>query len=404
MDSHGDLWISAETGGKEGECESKLSHLPLLTQQVRQKEEKMKTDFEQETAEEAELQALIRKIGSADRVSMGEAAARWKTVGKPLFSLGKLEDAVIRIAGMRKKSIYSLEKKGLVAICADNGVVAEGVTQTGQEVTAIVAENFTKSETSVCLMAQVAGVDIFPVDMGMIRDVPGVTRPEYKVAYGTENMAEGPAMMRKQAIQAVRNGIRIVEELSAKGYDILATGEMGIGNTTTSSAVVSVLLDRDVREVTGRGAGLSSEGLERKIQVIRRAVERNCPDPSDPIDVLAKVGGLDIAGLAGVFLGGALFHIPVVIDGFISSAAALCAVRMAQDCRDYMLASHKSGEPAGGMVLDALGLSPFIDCNMSLGEGSGAVAVMPLLDMGLKVYLEMSTFDEIHVEQYEELK
>ena len=371
---------------------------------MRQKEEKMKTDFEQETAEEAELQALIRKIGSADRVSMGEAAARWKTVGKPLFSLGKLEDAVIRIAGMRKKSIYSLEKKGLVAICADNGVVAEGVTQTGQEVTAIVAENFTKSETSVCLMAQVAGVDIFPVDMGMIRDVPGVTRPEYKVAYGTENMAEGPAMTRKQAIQAVRNGIRIVEELSAKGYDILATGEMGIGNTTTSSAVVSVLLDRDVREVTGRGAGLSSEGLERKIQVIRRAVERNCPDPSDPIDVLAKVGGLDIAGLAGVFLGGALFHIPVVIDGFISSAAALCAVRMAPDCRDYMLASHKSGEPAGGMVLDALGLSPFIDCNMSLGEGSGAVAVMPLLDMGLKVYLEMSTFDEIHVEQYEELK
>lgn len=365
---------------------------------------KMKTDFEQETAEEAELQALIRKIGPADRVSMGEAAARWKTVGKPLFSLGKLEDAVIRIAGMRKKSIYSLEKKGLVAICADNGVVAEGVTQTGQEVTAIVAENFTKSETSVCLMAQVAGVDIFPVDMGMIRDVPGVTRPEYKVAYGTENMAEGPAMTREQAVQAIRNGIRIVEELSAKGYDILATGEMGIGNTTTSSAVVSVLLDRDVREVTGRGAGLSSEGLERKIQVIRRAVERNCPDPSDPIDVLAKVGGLDIAGLAGVFLGGALFHIPVVIDGFISSAAALCAVRMAPDCRDYMLASHKSGESAGGMVLDALGLSPFIDCNMSLGEGSGAVAVMPLLDMGLKVYLEMSTFDEIHVEQYEELK
>ena len=404
MDSHGDLWISAGTGGKEGECESKLSHLALLTQQVRQKGEKMKTDFEQETAEEAELQALIRKIGPADRVSMGEAAARWKTVGKPLFSLGKLEDAVIRIAGMRKKSIHSLEKKGLVAICADNGVVAEGVTQTGQEVTAIVAENFTKSETSVCLMAQVAGVDIFPVDMGMIRDVPGVTRPEYKVAYGTENMAEGPAMTREQAIQAVRNGIRIVEELSAKGYDILATGEMGIGNTTTSSAVVSVLLDRDVREVTGRGAGLSSEGLERKIQVIRRAVERNCPDPSDPIDVLAKVGGLDIAGLAGVFLGGALFHIPVVIDGFISSAAALCAVRMAPDCRDYMLASHKSGEPAGGMVLDALGLSPFIDCNMSLGEGSGAVAVMPLLDMGLKVYLEMSTFDEIHVEQYEELK
>lgn len=353
------------------------------------------------TAEE-KLREDLKQIVPADAGSMEKAKQRWKTVGKPLFSLGKLEDAVIRIAGIKGKPVYSLGRKGLVIMCADNGVVAEGVTQTGQEVTAIVAENFTKKETSVCLMAEVAGVDLFPVDIGMVADVPAVTRPEYKVAYGTKNMLKGPAMTREQAAQAVLNGIRIVRELAEKEYDILATGEMGIGNTTTSSAVVSVLLEKDVEAVTGRGAGLSAEGLRRKVQVIREAIRLNEPDRKDALDVLAKVGGLDIAGLAGVFLGGALCHIPVMIDGFISSAAALCAVRMAPECRDYMLASHRSGETAGGMVLDALGLSEFIDCNMSLGEGSGAVAAMPLLDMGLSVYLKMSTFEEIKVEQYEE--
>lgn len=353
------------------------------------------------TAEE-KLREDLKQIVPADAGSMEKAKQRWKTVGKPLFSLGKLEDAVIRIAGIKGKPVYSLGRKGLVIMCADNGVVAEGVTQTGQEVTAIVAENFTKKETSVCLMAEVAGVDLFPVDIGMVADVPAVTRPEYKVAYGTKNMLKGPAMTREQAAQAVLNGIRIVRELAEKEYDILATGEMGIGNTTTSSAVVSVLLEKDVEAVTGRGAGLSAEGLRRKVQVIREAIRLNEPDRKDALDVLAKVGGFDIAGLAGVFLGGALCHIPVMIDGFISSAAALCAVRMAPECRDYMLASHRSGETAGGMVLDALGLSEFIDCNMSLGEGSGAVAAMPLLDMGLSVYLKMSTFEEIKVEQYEE--
>lgn len=209
-------------------------------------------------------------------------------------------------------------------------------------------------------------------------------------------------MTRDQAEAAVLVGIRLVRELSEKGYDLIATGEMGIGNTTTSSAVVSVLLEKEPEEVTGRGAGLSSEGLLRKIGAIRRAVRLNRPDRTDVLDVLSKVGGYDIAGLTGVFLGGAIFHIPVLIDGFISSAAALCAVRLCQAAQGYMFASHRSGEPAGMMVLDALGLSPFLDCNMSLGEGSGAVAAVPLLEMGLAVYREMSTFDEIHVEQYRE--
>ena len=351
---------------------------------------------------EAELNEKLAKIRPADRAAMDAAKAHWKTVGKPLNSLGKLEDAVTRMAGIYGTADYEIRKKGLVVMCADNGVVAEGVSQSGQEVTAIVAENFTRRATSTCLMAELAGVDLYPVDIGMAVDVPAVTRPEYKIMNGTKDMLLEPAMTREQAAEAVLTGLKIAEKLAADGYDLLATGEMGIGNTTTSSAVASVLLDKNVEEVTGRGAGLSSEGLNRKIEVIRASVAKHRPDRGDILDVLSKVGGLDIAGLAGVFLGGALCRTPVLIDGFISSVAALCAARMCPAAADSMMPSHRSGEPAGGMVLEELHLSPYIDCNMSLGEGSGAVAVIPLLEMGLKVYREMSTFEEIHVEQYEE--
>ena len=336
---------------------------------------------------EKKLQQKMAEIRPADRDSMEAAKAHWRTVGKPLNSLGKLEEAVVRMAGIRGNADYTIRKKGLVIMCADNGVVAEGVTQTGQEVTAIVAENFTRRATSVCLMAEIAGVELFPVDIGMAVD-----------------MLLEPAMTREQAAQAVLTGIHMVKKLAGQGYDLLATGEMGIGNTTTSSAVAAVLLERDAAEVTGRGAGLSSEGLNRKIDVIRRSIELHQPDKEDALDVLSKVGGLDIAGLAGVFLGGALYHIPVIIDGFISSVAALCAAKMCSAAADCMMPSHKSGEPAGGMVLEALKLSPYIECNMSLGEGSGAVAAIPLLEMGLAVYREMGTFDEIHIEQYEEFE
>ena len=351
---------------------------------------------------EAELNEKLAKIRPADRAAMDAAKAHWKNVGKPLNSLGKLEDAVTRMAGIYETADYEIRKKGLVVMCADNGVVAEGVSQSGQEVTAIVAENFTRRATSTCLMAELAGVDLYPVDIGMAVDVPAVTRPEYKIMNGTKDMLLEPAMTREQAAEAVLTGLEIAEKLAADGYNLLATGEMGIGNTTTSSAVASVLLGKNVEEVTGRGAGLSSEGLNRKIEVIRAAVAKHRPDRGDILDVLSKVGGLDIAGLAGVFLGGALCRIPVLIDGFISSVAALCAARMCPAAADSMMPSHRSGEPAGGMVLEELHLSPYIDCNMSLGEGSGAVAVIPLLEMGLKVYREMSTFEEIHVEQYEE--
>lgn len=344
------------------------------------------------------------KIKPLDENAMEEARARWMTVGKPLFSLGSLEDAVIQIAGIKGTSDFELRKRGLIIMCADNGVVEEGVTQTGQEVTAIVADNFTRGETSVCIMAEEAKVDLFPVDVGMATDVPSVTKKEYKVMYGTHNFAKEAAMTREEAVEAIEVGIQMVKKCAEAGYEILATGEMGIGNTTTSSAVVSVLLDESVENVTGRGAGLSSEGLNRKIRAIERAIEKHQPDKKDILDVLSKVGGLDIAGMTGAFLGGAIYHIPVLIDGFISSAAALCAVRMVPETADYILASHCSGEPAGRMVLEELKLPYLIDAKMSLGEGSGAVAAIPLLEMGVNVYRKMSTFEEIKVEQYEELK
>ena len=350
------------------------------------------------------LQQILQEIPPVDAGKSRQAQEAWDNIAKPLHSLGKLEDLVCQMAGIYRTLDFSIDKKGLLIFCADNGVVSEGVTQTGQEVTAIVADNFTKCATSVCIMAETAGVDLFPIDIGMVTDVPSVTDPEDKVMYGTKNMVEEPAMSREQAAQAVLIGIRKVKELAEQGYDLIATGEMGIGNTTTSSAVVSVLLDESVENVTGRGAGLSSEGLNRKIRAIERAIEKHQPDKKDILDVLSKVGGLDIAGMTGAFLGGAIYHIPVLIDGFISSAAALCAVRMVTETADYILASHCSGEPAGRMVLEELKLPYLIDANMSLGEGSGAVAAIPLLEMGVNVYRKMSTFEEIKVEQYEELK
>lgn len=354
--------------------------------------------------EELILEEMKRGIEPVDEGSKEAAGERWRSVAKPLFSLGKLEDAVILMAGMKRTSDFALKKKGLIIMCADNGVVAEGVTQTGQEITAIVADNFTKKAASVSIMCEVAGAELFPVDIGMKVDVPSVTRQGQKVAYGTKNMAKEPAMTRLEACQAILAGIRMVEGLGARGYDILATGEMGIGNTTTSSAVASVLLGRPIEEVTGKGAGLTNEGLERKIAVIRHAVALHKPDAGDVPDVLSKVGGLDIAGLVGVYMGGAIYHIPIVIDGFISAVAALCAVRMSPDIKGYMLPSHVSREPAGRMLLEELGLSPLLDCGMCLGEGSGAVAALPLLEMGVQVYRRMSTFEETKIKAYEVLK
>ena len=349
------------------------------------------------------LEEVIQGIVPADRKAMDRAKARWDSIAKPLGSLGALEDAVIRIAGMTGSPDVDISKRAVVVMCADNGVVAEGVTQTGQEVTAIVAENMSTGDTSVCAMSRAAGAEVVPVDIGTVTPLKGARIRQKCVRRGTANMTQGPAMSREEAVQAILAGVEIARELYGQGVKLLATGEMGIGNTTTSSALAAVLLDRPVEDMTGRGAGLSSEGLQQKIRAIETAVRVNRPDPGDVLDVLHKVGGLDIAGLAGVFLGGALCRTPVLVDGFISSVAALVAARLCPHCKDYMLGSHASEEPASQLVLSELNLRPFLYAGMRLGEGTGAVAVMPLLDMGLAVYREMTTFEDTNIEAYQPL-
>lgn len=357
----------------------------------------MKQDYE------AALTQQLAQIGPLDQRAMEEAQRRWDSIAHPLNSLGLLERDIVRIAGITGSADMDLSKKAVVVMCADNGVVAQGVTQTGQDVTAIVTENMSKGDTSVCCMSRVAGAEVIPVDIGVAKPVTGARIRQKCVRRGTADMTQGPAMTREEAAQAVMTGLELVGELKEAGYRILATGEMGIGNTTTSSAIVSVLLGKEAAEVTGRGAGLSTEGYQKKIAAVERAIALNRPDPADGLDVLHKVGGLDIAGLAGVFLGGAVHHIPVLVDGFISSAAALTAAAICPACRDYMLGSHASNEPAGRMVLEALGLRPFLFAEMCLGEGTGAVAVMPLLEMGAAVYRGMCTFEATDIEAYQHL-
>lgn len=346
------------------------------------------------------LEDVCRGIEELDQAAMERSLAHWNGIAKPLHSLGKLEDVIVQIAGIQRTEQVHYKKKALVVLCGDNGVVEEGVTQCGQEVTAVVAENFLQEKATAGILCRKAGADIFPVDMGISRDT---CIRNCKIAYGTKNMTKGSAMTREEAIRGIETGIQIAGELKEKGYELLATGEMGIGNTTTSSAMASVLLGKQVEEVTGRGAGLSSEGLTRKIQAIRTAIRRNQPDPKDAVDVLSKVGGFDIAGMAGVFLGGAYYHMPVVIDGFISCVAALCAARICPTSLNYMIASHVSKEPAAVMLLEALGKEVFLTCDMCLGEGTGAVTLFPLLDMADAVYEGMSTFEEACIDAYQPL-
>lgn len=347
------------------------------------------------------LEETIRKIRPVDAAAMAAAKQHWDGLGKPLGSLGRLEKALVQIAGIQRTGDVHIDRKALVIMCADNGVVEEGVTQCGQEVTATVAENFLDEKSCVAIMCRRAGTKICPVDIGIAVDTPRVEKR--KIAYGTKNMAKEPAMTREQAVAAIEVGIAKAEELHAQGYEMLATGEMGIGNTTTSSAMTAVYLGLDVETVTGRGAGLSSHGLQRKIHAIKQAIAVNQPDPEDPLDVLAKVGGLDIAGMCGLFLGGAAQQMPVVMDGFISQVAALTAVRLVPECADYILASHVSEEPGANILLKALEKDAFLTCGMRLGEGSGAVALFPILDFASDIYHKMSTFVQADIVEYQPL-
>lgn len=337
-----------------------------------------------------------------------EIRARWDKVAKPLNSLGRFEDLSARIGAIHDSADIDIRKRAVIMMCADNGVVAEGVSQSGQDVTAAVAGWMGRGESSVCRMAKQCRVDTIPVDIGINMDGSPGGVLDRKVMKGTRNFALEPAMTEDECMQAIEAGIDVVCECSVQGYKLLATGEMGIGNTTTSSALAAALLGRDVRSVTGRGSGLSTEGLERKIRVIQDALDKYSPDEAEDTDtpeftshMLACVGGLDIAGLAGVFIGGAIYHIPVIIDGFISSVAALVAERLVPGTRNYMISSHMGKEPGMKFILDILGLEPVINGRLSLGEGTGAVMLMPLLDAALTLYSDGLSFEETTVGQYQ---
>ncbi len=343
------------------------------------------------------------RIAEPDAQAMTAARARWNAIAKPLEGLGLLEKVVVQIAGIQQSADADISRRTVIVMCADNGVVRKGVTQTGQEVTAIVTENIARGDTSVCRMARIACADVVPVDIGVARQVDIPAIGQRNIRRGTADITEEPAMTREEAFLGIETGIEMVRLIKEQGARLVAAGEMGIGNTTTSSAVTAVLTGRPIEEVTGRGAGLSLEGLSRKFNAVHRAIEANAPDASDALDVLHKVGGLDIAGIAGMCIGGALHRLPVVLDGFISLASALVAVRLCPRCAPYLLASHVSKEPAARILLDELKLNPIICAELSLGEGTGAVAALPLFDMALAVYREMATFGDISVEAYQPL-
>ena len=327
-----------------------------------------------------------------------QAQQRWDRVAKPLNSLGQLEKLIVQIAGVQNTADVRIDKRCALVFCADHGVVAEGVSQSGSDVTALVAQSVAEGSANVNLMAAVSNTDVFAVDMGMLRAVHGTI--DKRIAAGTQNMALGPAMTREQAKAAVQAGYELVGEMKNRGYQLIATGEMGIGNTTASAAMACALLGCAPEELTGRGAGLSDAGLKRKRETIARALETNRPDAKDPLDVLAKVGGFEIAGMVGAFLGGMQHGMPVIMDGVISAVAALTAVRMKPQARDFILPSHISREPAMARIMDELGMRPILHADMALGEGTGAVALIPLLDMALKVYHGPHTFDDLGMAAY----
>ncbi|MBE6023719.1 MAG: nicotinate-nucleotide--dimethylbenzimidazole phosphoribosyltransferase [Cellulosilyticum sp.] len=325
---------------------------------------------------------------------------RWDSIAKPLDSMGEFEKIISKIGAILDTKEVDITKRAAIIMCADNGIVEEGISQSGQEVTALVAKAMGKGESTVNKLAKSNNTDVIVVDIGM--NYRGVIEgvQNKKVNFGTKNFLKEPAMAEKEVLMAISIGIQAVMECKKKGYKMIATGEMGIGNTTTSSAIIAALLGSEAKNVVGRGAGLTNKALERKKQVVDEALIKYKLQKEDTFNILMTFGGLDIAGLVGVYIGGAIYHIPIVIDGIISVTAALVAKRLVTGTEKYMIASHKSKEPAMQVVLRELGLSSVIDAGLALGEGTGAIMLLSLLDMVLAIYRNYTSFEAIQVEQY----
>jgi nicotinate-nucleotide--dimethylbenzimidazole phosphoribosyltransferase len=338
-------------------------------------------------------------IEPAQNDLLQKACLRLDSLTKPQGSLGRLEEFAQKLVLMTGQEIpYPFTKKVIFTFAGDHGVVDEGVSLFPKEVTIQMVYNFLRGGAAINVLARHAGADEVVVDIGVDYDFDEekdlLSR---KVVKGTKNMRKGPAMTREEAQKCIDTGIELALEYAEKGYGIFGTGEMGIGNTTPSSAIASVITRATVREVTGRGTGITDETLAHKIKVIEDAIALNKPDPGDPIGVLAKVGGAEIGGIAGLILGAASKKIPVVIDGFISTAGALIAYAIEPAVKDYMFAAHNSVEKGHAIILEKMGLRPILDLDLRLGEGTGAALGMFIIEAGLKIYREMATFDEAGV-------
>jgi len=342
-----------------------------------------------------ELKAYLDSIQPLDEAAMAKARERQAQLAKPPGSLGRLEDLSVQLAGITGKIHNRIEKKHLLVFAADNGVVAEGVSSAPQSVTLMQTINLTRAKTGASTLCKHFGCGITVCDVGVNADIKEPKVLNRKIAYGTQNIVSGPAMSREQAMQAIMTGIELAQGTDA---DVIGIGEMGIGNTTTSSAVLSVLLDADVDAVTGRGGGITDASFLKKKQVIKTAIDVNKPDKDDVIDVLAKVGGFDIAAMCGAFLGCAATRRPVVIDGFISAVAALCAYKLCPNSVQYFVPSHASFEIGYKLAMDAMNLQPLFLLGMRLGEGSGCPLAFEILEAACAIINDIATFDQAGID------
>ena len=347
--------------------------------------------------QESVLHTKIGEITDLHIAAMDAARKRQAELAKPPGSLGRLEELSVQLAGITGKVNNTLEHKELLVFCADNGVVEEGVSSAPQSVTLSQTINLTRRKTGASVIAGHFGCHVRVCDVGVNADISEPAVINRKIAYGTNNFAKTAAMSREQAVRAILTGMELAEETAKDGANVIGIGEMGIGNTTTSSAVLAVLTDSAVPDVTGRGGGITDESYQKKLRVIESAIRLNQPDKDDVIDVLAKVGGFDLGAMCGAFLGAARMRIPAVIDGFISVVAALCAVRLCPMVREYLIPSHASYEIGYRIAIDELGLAPLFDLGMRLGEGSGCPIAMMILDAACAVMNDMATFAQANI-------
>ncbi len=345
----------------------------------------------------------VENIAPLDAAAMAAARARQDILTKPQGSLGRLEELSITLAGMFGELVPRIRRKSVILAAGDHGVVAEGVSAYPQEVTPQMVYNFLRGGAGINVLARQAGAEIVILDAGVAADLePHPLLRAVKVAHGTANMAVGPAMTREQAVRCLEIGIDAAREQIGEGADLIACGDMGIGNTTASSAITAVVTGADPAVTTGRGTGLDDPGLAHKVEVVRRAIAVNRPDSGDGLDVLTKVGGLEIGVLAGAMLGTAASHRPVLVDGFISGAAALIAWLISPAARNYFIAAHQSVEPGHRVGLEAMDLTPLLNLEMRLGEGTGAALAMHLIEAAALCLAEMATFTEAGVSERNE--